>query len=272
MEPVEQGERKAEPVRRHTATYVILLILLALRFADPLAVLLELNSRAQGGVPAWESTFAKWTYLPWLLGSLPLIAAVLFLNRNELDRLNIDRSFVAIFLACEIVVVLECFGLGLIAGLLATAVWLLVLIALLRNRFAFGGSGANLAWAYLVIVIIFVGVLLIRSPTWNLARTGQSILFFFGDSIPDAMIEEVVFRGMLWMFLFSLGWKRTAVFWVQAAIFWLAHFDRIVADPVFFWFGIPIASVVLGYIVLRSKCIGPSTVAHILINFMRLPF
>lgn len=255
-------------MKRQTVTYIILLVLLALRFSGALATLLATPAANHGVIPNWALQFEIWTYRPLLLGSLPLISCVVFLNRSALDKLNMDRSFIVIFLFSEVMVILESFVLNPIVGFLALAAWLLILYGLLRNKFAFGGSGVNLGWPYVLIAIVFAAVLLLISPTLNPPRIQQNILYFFADAIPMSLMEEVVFRSMLWTLLRNLNWKEGAIFRAQTVIFWIAHFDRMVSNPLLFWVQLPIVSALLGYIVLRLKSIGPSTFVHVLLNLL----
>ena len=81
-------------------------------------------------------------------------------------------------------------------------------------------------------------------------------------------VEEIVFRGMLWLFLKGLNWSELKIIIFQAILFWLSHAYSTTIDPTFFWIIAPIAGVFLGIIVWRSKSITPSTIAHVLINVL----
>ena len=117
-------------------------------------------------------------------------------------------------------------------------------------------------WQIVMTLIIgFFLVLLIISDTKISQEIHWSIV-----RMPFVVIEEVIFRGLLWMFLKFLSWTDPKIIILQAVLFWLSHTYYMFANPILFWIIIPIVSILLGIMVWRYKSITSSTIAHILFN------
>lgn len=80
------------------------------------------------------------------------------------------------------------------------------------------------------------------------------------------LVEEVIFRGLLWMYLEELGIPGIAIVIIQTLLFWGSHIYYMFSNPILFWFELPIASFLLGIIVWKYKSLTPSSVGHILFN------
>jgi membrane protease YdiL (CAAX protease family) len=122
------------------------------------------------------------------------------------------------------------------------------------------------------VVVGYVVILICLSSIGaRIEITGQtdgtkSLRHFLLEIIPFSIIEEAVFRGMLYMFLVDLGVSQNKTFWIQAFVFWISHINYIISSPVNFWLTIPILSLLLGYLAHRSRSLTPSAIAHILYN------
>jgi membrane protease YdiL (CAAX protease family) len=88
-----------------------------------------------------------------------------------------------------------------------------------------------------------------------------------GGGLPGIVVEEIMFRGMLWMLLKNLNFSEIKIVILQAILFWISHVYAF-NNLAFFWINAPMISILLGVIVWRSKSITPSTIAHILINML----
>jgi membrane protease YdiL (CAAX protease family) len=89
------------------------------------------------------------------------------------------------------------------------------------------------------------------------------VWFFFFFSA--AVSEEPLFRGILWGFLKNKGMKDLWICVIQAALFWAGHIYYI-GTGVNFWIVHPLAALVLGLIVWKSKSITHSMVLHSSMN------
>lgn len=80
-------------------------------------------------------------------------------------------------------------------------------------------------------------------------------------------VEEIFYRGFLWGYLISLGWKERTAIWVQGVVFWITHIERITTPLSFFVF-IPILTLILSKLRQRSNQVFPSIIAHVIINLV----
>jgi membrane protease YdiL (CAAX protease family) len=97
-----------------------------------------------------------------------------------------------------------------------------------------------------------------------------SLLGYYGTAA--AVPEEFIFRGLLWGYLTRLWGDNNKACLAQGLIFWLFHYDRIIASPVFFWIISPIYITLFSLLVLRSRSLAPSIVAHTTVNTLHIVF
>jgi membrane protease YdiL (CAAX protease family) len=81
----------------------------------------------------------------------------------------------------------------------------------------------------------------------------------------DSLLEETIFRGILWGYLGRLGWGEKKIFWSQAVFFWLLHLWQI-GTPLTFFITIPIGTILFSVLASRSKQILPSIIVHTFFN------
>jgi len=194
--------------------------------------------------------------------SFILVLVVIIVNRSNLKELNIDKIFIPILLSG-----------GMSYHWTSSGLWLVVIdllifsIAILyvRGRLKFGDIEPRLLCITFVIVIVFfLGILLIID-SMNFAKIGWAVQWY-KERISFLIVEEVTFRGLLWMFLKKLNFSEFKIVVLQAILFWLSHVYYANDNLISFWVVIPIVSVVLGIVVWRTRSITSSTIAHILFN------
>lgn len=99
-----------------------------------------------------------------------------------------------------------------------------------------------------------------RFLTLCLSQLGHSVIF-----------EELLFRGMLVIFLMNLGFSKTKTVLIQSAFFWIAHFSSFTS--IFNTFVLlPIGSIVLGILAIKHKSIVPSIFTHVIYNLFMYIF
>lgn len=158
------------------------------------------------------------------------------------------------------------------------AVALLLVVALLRSRPA-GISWAHPSWEWIGLGLISgVGPVLLASVARMLVSGNPSpieaalplsagglvfmFLYWMGHS---AIIEEPAFRGFLWGYLEQRGWGGLRIWFLQAALFWLAHV-RYIDRPYTFWVAVPAGGLLFGWISWKSRSVGPALLAHAAYN------
>ncbi len=254
--------------KRPSITYIILAILLMFRFSTSVAGLIDHGLLSAGTIPDWVGQFEKWSYLIFLLSGFPLIAVVMILNKDNLGALNIDRPFLIIFLCSGLPIILETLAVSLITAVLPVMAAIWIIYNLWRNQFAFGDVSPSIWRNYLLVVSAFAACIIAISSFLNIPRIGQYALYFFSDTVPNSIYEEVIYRGILWMFLRDVQWNEQRIFLFQAFLFWASHMNYLLGDPLNFWIFTPLVSLLLGYIVLRTRSITPSSITHTLINLL----
>ena len=197
-----------------------------------------------------------------------LISLVIWLNRNDLQGLNLDKYFIIGFI---IIGCLYSLMIPLASGIFLGIVTLINVWALSSNKFCFESAPTHNKQAIIFILImqtpLFLKLWLLgNSITWPNDRTVYEAIFRVNP--PFVVFEEVVFRSLLWAFLARANLKGYQIILIQAILFWLSHLKYYTSDPASFWVWIPFISIILGVIVWRSKSITPSIIGHYLYNLL----
>ena len=247
-------------------TYVIFFILLVSRI--PLADIITNFAQLFGisTLPYWIESLRSvqgWTYYLYERWSFVLAGVIIIVNRKYLKDIQIDQFTLIIFICCGLA---YCRYYFLPSGWLAALLSILMIILGLKKRFLFGNLYQHMFRLILIILnIFFFGLIISRSLT--ILKAVWAIHWFLTE-IPFVVVEEIIFRGILWMLLRDLKFSTQKIVALQALFFWFVHANDMFIIPVFFWIIVPIASIVLGIIVWRSKSITPSITAHILFNIL----
>jgi hypothetical protein len=95
--------------------------------------------------------------------------------------------------------------------------------------------------------------------TFTLRDIGVKFVYQMGYA---AALEEPVFRGFLWGYLLKLGWNDRRIWIFQTVLFTLGHMSGLRWYPLQFFVTVPIVTLILGYLVWRSRTITSSLAAH----------
>ncbi len=247
-------------------SYVALFVLLAGRM--PLANAGILHSiLGPAALPGWvQGLVIAQDLLSYVYASagIFILAVVIFLNRRDLSKLNIDGTFLFLFIwaALAFALLYLLWPVGWAAAILAVFTPLMLWRA--GNRF--GKTGRAALWATAAVLIAFFVCLILVRGILDPPMLQSAAHWMLIDFPPNVVVEEVLFRGLLWMFLRRLGWTDGPVLAVQSVLFWLAHAGYFFSDPVGFWIVVPVLTLVLGIIVWKTRSLTPSTIAHICMN------
>jgi len=254
--------------KRQIFTYIALFLLLAVRFpvADFVANFARLFGAAAPsswllGLGLVEDS----TYYLWDNWSFVLVGLVIIANRSDLYSLNVDAYFVIIFF---------CSGLAYFrfsflepSGWAVALVSVSIILLFRRGEFKFGAPDPSM-WRIVSIIGIASFVVL----GWSFIRGSLDAKAIGGaihellTGLPLLVVEEMIFRGMLWMFLKDLGRSTSMIVVFQAILFWLSHSYFIFTEPIYFWLIIPAAGILFGILVWKTRSITPGTLAHLSIN------
>jgi len=252
---------KRNELRNNKLSFLILFFLVFLRLTDHYLANLICDSDSPTCFP----------YL-YLSTTYVLVNVLVWLNKNNLGSLNIDRTFITIIVLSGFLLFLVYLPLEL--GLLAVIVAAYTFWMLKNHQLTFGNNAKINA----KIVALILLALLPLIPTYfymfsssvNLPFDRQSLLFAaFDANLPAIVFEEMLFRGVFWLFLGVLGLNDRKIVFAQAMLFWVAHYQLLLSGSSYsFWIAIPFVSLLYGLIVWRSRSITPSAVSHFLYNFL----
>jgi membrane protease YdiL (CAAX protease family) len=236
-------------------------------------VFLLLIRLINGFIPtsSWGNNVSALAYI-YVLVTFSLLTIVIWLNKENLSSLNIDKYFVIFFILAGVMLFLY-FGLSLL-GIISALSALLIFKLLRKQQLIFDFHqkfGVIVSISALGLLPIFLlGLLALLAHIPSLYMQGflklstGAILRLVTLSIWGVVYEEMVFRGMLWMILRKLKLNDNMVIVVQALLFWIAH-ARLTSGSSF-WINLPIFSLWVGFLVLKSKSLMPSTITHLVYN------
>lgn len=247
-------------------TYFALLTLLVIRFpaGDFVSIL---NRFLDNATPSsWINTLGlvdNITYHLWERYSFVIAGFVILVYRGNLKKIKVDRIFLVLFVASGI---LFCRFYFLPVGWVGLLLSGYIAYMLLKNKFDFeNDTRPSFQQVIIVLIIVFVlhWLFKINFAGFPLIDTYFS---FFLRRFPFWIVEELIFRSLLWVCLEELGWTNPVIVLMQALLFWFFHTYYMFSDPILFWVLIPIASSVMGILVLKYKSITPSSIVHTLFN------
>lgn len=219
-------------------------------------------------------------------GTYLLTALLIILKRDSLSDYNMGFFALAIFMIAPVAeLIFQYAGAKYMSfGFIQTDLWFRIavslglLIVLLIYRPALRKRSAKeiLLWSLIAVAVgvgsgIFTGKMAILQGGQRIPGHAPAIIVitsFFTQLGNAAVIEEPLFRGFLWGWLNKLHWKGHWIWLTQAGLFWLGHIYYVGFANFSFWILVPVAGLVLGALVWRSKSIGTSMIAHGLINSM----
>ena len=202
----------------------------------------------------------------YITGAIIVLTFIILLNRENLQILNIDFIFILLLLFSGIMIFLQ-YNDSLM-GWLSGAATILLLYTLLAGGLKLSRPNPNALRISLWVIGLFTLCILLLGNRLNISVVSQSMHYFYFDAFPNSVYEEIIYRGILWMFLLNLGLNGKKVLFIQAILFWVSHINYVIFDPLDFWVIVPISGFLFGFMVLRSKSLTPSTLTHILLNLL----
>lgn len=216
-------------------------------------------------------------------GTYLITAALIILKRDSLSDYNIDLFSLFILIITPVAEILSGYLLtkAAITGTIQPSsfkiiisIFLLLTLLIARPKLRKKGIKETLLWLLIAVIAgLCAGVLMgIVSSIQGEGRNPNhpSVYYFLGSFIIQlsnaAVTTEPLFRGFLWGLLKKMNWKDSQICLFQAALFILAHIYYLGKYNYSFFIIVPIAALILGLLVWRSKSIGTSMITHGLIN------
>lgn len=214
--------------------------------------------------PGWFNDY-------YSFGTYILIFLLVWANKDDLKSYNIDSASFNILLFGGFILVLqlseELFKMILLMTLLFFY-W-----AKSKNLLYTTNEGSKYSFHFLAILIFVIGLawlpVLLYSVQPRTSLQNIDLLAAFFQAYPGGVIfEEYLFRSFLWGTLRKLGFKEMSILFIQASLFWASHHRFLLLDNTyFFWIPLPIFTLILGLLVLKTKSLKFSAIAHFLFNF-----
>ena len=230
-----------------------LFILFILRFLISFAILWS----GETGIAYWEEvSFLCTTYF--------LISLLLWVNKSNLNETGVDKNFIVLFIVLgAIYSFLTPSKLGILLGvatILNIGTFFSSKSQYARNEL---GNKGFIMFLFILLALDFIYFIVIQKARLFMNDT-TIIDAVFWTNLPFIVVEEFLFRGLLWKLLQDFELSENKIIFIQAFLFWLCHFYL---NPIVFWIFLPLISIMLGYLRLRSKSITPGIFLHFLHNF-----
>ena len=229
-----------------------------------------------------DPSTSHWQFVAAFIAFYIIISALIWHNRRDLSSFHIDRTFLVIFILFGSVFrfrILDSFTTFFLEIFLIFFI-LVFSIVLIRGKYQPIAFPIFSKWNGLALIS---GLAVPLSPllfnlylVFDLIKAPDSASFFtlfpiellknFFREIGAAVIsEEPVFRGFLWGVLRKQNWSDSKILLFQAFLFWISHgYD--LNTPFSFWVVVPLFSLLLGYLALKSKSVIPPMIAHGIFN------
>lgn len=212
----------------------------------------------------------NWYLYYHLFGEYMLISIVLWLNRESLTNFNIDNQFIIILIFSG--GILSIYYLPGILGVFTGIATFRTLVLYSRGLFKLSTINRNYVQLIAIIVIALLPYLFLYTYGLIVNNFHEPVnisTILYESSLPQIVIEEVIFRGALWVLLVKLNLNPWKIILIQGILFTIAHLDFISAPHLnivwTLWIGIW-----LGIIVWHSKSLAPSTLTHFVADFLIL--
>lgn len=241
------------------ASLIFVILLLLLRF--PLLI--------AGQFGMIDNTLSA---IVFLTGTYLFTGILLCRNISNLHQYHISSIALTIFLVSPILSIIS--NPSDLSALVRIAMAAVFAAYFIRNRKRIIAVKNDKKSIIFNTLIVFVSVLVttilfayIRGfsgteNTYTLGMLVNGLLFQLSFA---AVMEEPLFRGFLWGGFRQLGLSDGLVCFLQAGLFWLGHIYYY-NTGINFWVVIPIASIVLGLVVWKTKSITNSMVTHAFMN------
>jgi len=254
-----------KPTYQTPVTLFIVLILFVIRFpiADIVVNLLQLfHLPASPLIIDSLNAIQNSTYSLWDRWSFLLATMLIAMNRSSLNGANIDKAFMIAFL---IGAVIYCLNFFVPSGWIILPLLVLMYMLYKKEGFQLDATTPNFWITVRLTLIIFLLFVFLKNGVLDYLMASGN-LYRSINRTPFIIVEELLFRGFLWMFLKNLNLSESIIVFVQATLFWLFHVYYMFTDPVHFWVTIPIVSVALGVMTWYSRSLTPALLAHFLYN------
>jgi hypothetical protein len=200
----------------------------------------------------------RWILPIYISVTYVVISISVFVSDNSLSDYNIDSLSLVLLILFETIFRSDPGPSSSFSEALKIVVWIMagaLLIKIIRNAKSMHVNQSNIQWATIgllsaVVLSVPLAYLAVSSPYFHGERVDPrqyaTVAFVWKallSSGTTAIIEEFIFRGILWGYILKLKQNVMQACIIQAVVFWLFHIDRILfppLSPVGFWIIVPL--------------------------------
>ncbi len=249
---------------------IVLILMLAARMITPVTDFIYGSFISLGlPVPILIDLFANKIVAPWVFPTFTnfspvLLIIAIFLYRKNLQDLSVDELFLLMSIYSGIVITWSFFvPVGWLSGIAS----IFLLTGIIKGYITVKQTIHNYYLPILIVSVVCVIVIFFTTlNNFNYGVYKNLSTLIVGYIFAGIVYEEFVFRGLLWAFLESKKWSVSKIMFFQAFIFSVAHINIVLVAPLYFFVGVPLFSLLLGWIVWRTKSLSLSTFVHVVIN------
>jgi membrane protease YdiL (CAAX protease family) len=250
------------------------LVLLLLYFGIRFLVINRQVLSSPKHIPSWNVILVE-------LIIFSIIAALLVITRSESEIYNVDNLSLIIFFLFSTLLRMNNPNTNLFFTMLSYLfLFTLSIFAIFSIRRGPGikrFSNKQIRWIIISVIfsIALAGLFAYPGRVRALIESNERvpftgllvsvIIYFLYEVAHTSILEEPIFRGFLWGYLRKKGFNERRILWIQAFLFWISHIGFINTFYAFF-LTIPIRGLFFGWLVLRSKSLAPSIIAHAIYN------
>ena len=238
-----------------------------------IALIIFQSGFSQSIFSAMGVDYVNFLYLDAISAYAIIVFSVIFFSPNVLEVFRDHFTLWIIVLGCFLPVAFEGENTMIYKGIfISLGLILAIYIIVNRKNIKFPGlklAFIGLAWSVgAVLIIALIYALLDQTYTKSFpSNLPTMIVQIFGYQLSFvAVIEEALFRGLLFSFMVMNGYKEDKAFVVQAVLFWAMHFGNIINSPTLFFVIIPLTTFLLTLVIKKYKMLYMSIMMHTFIN------
>jgi membrane protease YdiL (CAAX protease family) len=242
------------------------------RLGIAIVVLIILNSYVSLFIYAlFAVDYASYLYLDATISYVLIVLSIIIFTPNRLEPLCDHFSLWAIILACLLAAASHEENMLIYRGIfvflgMALSIYIITNQKKIKMP-SLKSVYIGLLWSIsAVLVTALVYALLDQTYIYHSIDLMQTIAneFLFQLAFVS-IVEEALFRGLIFSFLVMNGYKENTALFVQAVLFWGMHYTDI-NNPILFFVIVPIVTLFMTLIVKKYKMLYLSIMMHTFLN------
>jgi len=220
---------------------------------------------------AFNQKIPDWIRYGYTLTLFSLISFLILINKNRLADFHVDDKFIYALIITGVVVVI--FYLPLPINLLVVMLTAIVIRVWAQGNFLLyeEKSPSNIPFHIIgsilpILPLYAFSIHISGVPNLNSIKLET---IFFEANLPGIIFEEILFRGVLWVVLQDLNFKKEQILLYSIFAFWFSHYKMIFQGADYsFWVILPYISVYYGLMISKGQSLFRTFTYHVTINVL----